>query len=83
MERKIGEIFTMKKRKYQVVKSSLAGGRCSVQCSLHGLACWDMERQTGTCSMETRKDKNDAVFKEVTNVTHINDITDLNIHNRK
>lgn len=65
MERKIDSEFTCRKKLYKVVKSLLGGGGCSVQCSLHELACWDMERQTGTCSKETRKDKNDIIFKEV------------------
>lgn len=66
MERKIGEVFTTKKRKYQVVKSEIYGHRCSEQCSLHLQKCWDMEKQTGPCSSETRKDKNDVIFKDVT-----------------
>lgn len=66
MERKIGEVFTCKKIKFQVVKSELIGRRCKNECSLHGFACWDVERVTGACSSETRKDGNDVIFKQIT-----------------
>lgn len=76
MERKVGEIFEIKNRKYKVVKDEMQGRRCAINCSLHDLPCWDMEKQTGPCSKENRKDYNDVIFKKVTKVNHINDITD-------
>lgn len=68
MERQIGEVFTYQGKTYQVVKSirddSCAG--CAFRSSRCTMSpCLDTR---GNCVKRKRKDNNDIIFKEITNM---------------
>ena len=73
MERKIGEIFEYKGKNIEVAMAEMD---CN-GCFFKNMQCWNLSTiKTGQCEDVYRSDKTNVIFKEVTKVAHINDITD-------
>ena len=64
MERQIGEVFTYQGKIYQVVK----GGECAKCAFVNNGSCYRICKLLGYCCHTERKDHNNVIFKEITNM---------------